>query len=273
MPFTPIYSLPYETPQSKPGITLTGDIDGSSPILAEAVEAVLAAFEVRLTAIETTGYRLFTTLYYTSGATAFTKSSYAGFKAARVRMVGGGGGGGGAEVTSGTQLSAGSGGGGGCYAESFLLDASIGASVTVTVGAGGAGGTAAVVGAAGASSSFGALVIAGGGSGGIVETATTENGVLGGAGGISGTGNLIIPGSDGGNSRNESVNTLTESAIGGASFFGSTRTASSTTGGANGNNARSYGSGGSGAVNDTSEVDARTGGNGSGGLVIIDVYI
>lgn len=273
MPITPIYGLPYETPLSKPGITLTGDIDGSSAILAEQVEAIMATFEARLTAIETTGYRLFTTLYYTAGATAFTKATYTGFKAAKVRMVGGGGGGGGAEATSGTQLSAGSGGGGGAYAESFLLDAVIPSSVTVTVGAGGAGGVGAVVGSAGGTSSFGALVTAGGGSGGIVETATTENGVSGGAGGTAGTGQLIIPGSDGFNARNVSVDTLSESPTGGASFFGGTRGASSTVGGSNGVNARNYGNGGAGAMNDTSEVDVRTGGTGSAGLVIVEVYI
>jgi len=272
MPNTPIYGLPFETPQSKPGITLTGDSDGSAAILAEQVEAVLAGFEARLTAIETTGYRLFTTVYYTAGVTAFTKASYTGFKAARVRMVGGGGGGGGAAVTSGTQISLGSGGGGGAYAESFLLDAAIGASVNVTVGAGGAGGVG-VPGSAGSTTSFGALVTAGGGSGGDTETATGANGVPVGSGGTAGTGQLIIPGSDGNCARNESIFTPTETPMGGASFFGSTRGGSSTTGGANGFNARNYGSGGSGAINDDNEADIRTGGNGSAGLVIIDVFI
>jgi hypothetical protein len=273
MPNTPIYGLPFETPQTKPGITLTGDADGSAPILAEAVESILASFEARLTSIETTGYRLYTTLYFTSGATAFTKSSYPGFKAARVRMVGGGGGGGGAEITSGTQLSAGSGGGGGCYAESFLLSSAIASSVTVTVGAGGVGGTAAVVGTAGGTSSFGTLVTAGGGAGGIVETTTGANGVSAGAGGTSGTGDLIIPGSDGNNVRNSLVDTVTESPKGGTSIFGGARTSSSTVGGSNGIDARNYGAGGSGAMNDDTEVDPRTGGNGSAGLVIVDVFI
>lgn len=272
MPITPIYGLPYETPQSKPGITLTGDIDGSSAILAEAVEAVAAAFDARLTAVETTGYRLLTTLYYTSGVTAFTKATYTGFKAARVRMVGGGGGGGGAAVTSATQISLGSGGGGGCYAESFVLDSAIASSVNVTVGAGGAGGVG-VAGTAGATSSFGALVTAGGGTGGNTETATGENGVAGGPGGTAGTGQLIIPGGDGGNARNESILSTTESPTGGGSQFGGSRVASSTIAGANGFAARNYGAGGSGSMNDNSEVDVRTGGAGSGGLVIVEVFI
>jgi hypothetical protein len=274
MPETPIYSLPFETPQSKPGITLTGDSDGSSPILAEVVESVLASFESRLTAIETTGYRLFTTLYYTTpgSVTAFTKVSYDGFKAARVRLVGGGGGGGGAVVTSVTEISLGAGGGGGCYAESFLLDAAIGASVNVTVGAGGAGGVG-LPGAMGGTTSFGALVSGNGGNGGDTELATGDNGVAGGNGASAGTGNLIIPGSDGSNARNLGVTAPTESAMGGASFFGGSRTANSTINGGNGFNARNYGAGGAGALNDNSEVDVRTGGNGSGGIVIVDVFI
>jgi len=274
MPETPIYSLPFETPQSKPGITLTGDSDGSHPILAEAVESVLASFEARLTAIETTGYRLFTTLYYTTpgSVTAFTKGSYSGFKAARVRLVGAGGGGGGAAVTSATEISLGSGGGGGCYAESFLLNAAVGASVNVTVGTGGAGGVG-VAGAVGGTTSFGALVIANGGNGGDTETATGDNGVAGGTGASAATGDLIIPGGDGSNARNLGVTAPTESPMGGASIFGGSRTANSTINGANGFNARNYGAGGAGAMNDNSEVDVRTGGAGSGGLVIIEVFI
>lgn len=275
MPETPIYSLPFETPQSKPGITLTGDSDGSHPILAEAVEAVLASFEARLTAIETTGYRLFTTLYYdvAGSVTPFTKASYSGFKAARVRLVGGGGGGGGAAVTSATQISLGSGGGGGCYAESFLLSAAIATSVNVNVGSGGAGGVGAA-GSNGTNSSFGALVIGGGGLGGNIDTTTGQNGVAGGAGSASGTGQVIIPGGDGNNARSESVAIATESPAGGSSFFsGGTRTSSATTAGSNGFLGRNYGAGGSGAMNDSSEVDVRTGGAGSGGLVIVEVFI
>lgn len=52
MPQTANYGLEYETPQSKPGITLTGDIDGSAPILAEQVDAVITGIDTRLTAAE-----------------------------------------------------------------------------------------------------------------------------------------------------------------------------------------------------------------------------
>jgi hypothetical protein len=52
MPETANYGFEYETPQSKPGITLTGDIDGSAPILAEQVDAVIAGIDSRLTGAE-----------------------------------------------------------------------------------------------------------------------------------------------------------------------------------------------------------------------------
>lgn len=52
MPMTPTYGFEYETPMTKPGITLTGDSDGSSPILAEQVEVALAGVDARLAAAE-----------------------------------------------------------------------------------------------------------------------------------------------------------------------------------------------------------------------------
>jgi hypothetical protein len=52
MPETAAYGFEYETPQSKPGITLTGDIGGTSPILAEQVETVISGIDSRLAAAE-----------------------------------------------------------------------------------------------------------------------------------------------------------------------------------------------------------------------------
>lgn len=52
MPETPTFGFEYETPQSKPGITLTGDIDGSAPILAEQVDSVLSGIDARVAATE-----------------------------------------------------------------------------------------------------------------------------------------------------------------------------------------------------------------------------
>lgn len=52
MPETANFGFEYETPQSKPGITLTGDIDGTAPILAEQVDTALAGIDSRLTGAE-----------------------------------------------------------------------------------------------------------------------------------------------------------------------------------------------------------------------------
>lgn len=52
MPETQQYGFVYETPQTKPGITLTGDSDGSAAILAEQVEGVIASIDTRVAANE-----------------------------------------------------------------------------------------------------------------------------------------------------------------------------------------------------------------------------
>lgn len=52
MPETANFGFEHETPQSKPGITLTGDIDGTAPILAEQVDTALAGIDSRLTGAE-----------------------------------------------------------------------------------------------------------------------------------------------------------------------------------------------------------------------------
>lgn len=99
--------------------------------------------------------------------------------AAEVIAVGGGGGGGGGQT--GATLSArggGAGGGGGAYAAAFFSAADLGATVTVTPGAGGSAGAAAGAGGTGGSSTFGTALSAFGGAGG-----TSANGGLGGGGG------------------------------------------------------------------------------------------
>lgn len=52
MPETPTFGFEYETPQTKPGITLTGDQDGSTPILAEQVDTALSSIDARVSANE-----------------------------------------------------------------------------------------------------------------------------------------------------------------------------------------------------------------------------
>lgn len=52
MPQTPTFGFEYETPLTKPGITLTGDADGNAPILAEQVDTALASVDARLAGVE-----------------------------------------------------------------------------------------------------------------------------------------------------------------------------------------------------------------------------
>lgn len=52
MPQTSTFGFEYETPQTKPGITLTGDSDGSAPILAEQVDTALSGIDSRIAATE-----------------------------------------------------------------------------------------------------------------------------------------------------------------------------------------------------------------------------
>lgn len=79
MPETANYGFEYETPQSKPGITLTGDIDGSAPILAEQVDAVIAGIDTRLTAAESSVANLEAAAVSDSGWIALTVAPAAGY--------------------------------------------------------------------------------------------------------------------------------------------------------------------------------------------------
>lgn len=207
------------------------------------------------------GYTYVTTLYYTSGASTFSKATYSYLRAIRVRLVGGGGGGGGSTTTT-----SGGGGGGGAYVESFITNiAGLNSSITVTVGAAGTGGSAgANAGTAGGESSFGTLLAGGGGGGGQPSGGSfvDDNG-----GDVTTAGDLNIPGGDGGP---RTATTAYANSPGGGSMFGFAGTtypasASNITG----LPARGYGAGGSGGRAQSSNV---AGGNGAGGLVIVELY-
>ncbi len=79
MPETANYGFEYETPQTKPGITLTGDIDGSSPILAEQVDAVITGIDTRLTAAEGSVATLEATAPHDTGWLSMAATAGAGF--------------------------------------------------------------------------------------------------------------------------------------------------------------------------------------------------
>lgn len=97
---------------------------------------------------------------FTSSGT-YTKP--VGLKYIKVELWGGGGGGGGGRDGSNES---GGGGGGGAYNVKEFLASEIGATETVTVGAGGAGGAESVNGSTGGTTSFGTLLYAYGGGGG-----------------------------------------------------------------------------------------------------------
>ena len=221
------------------------------------------------------GYLLSQTIYYTSGAT-WTKASYPGLKAVKVKCQGAGGGGGGVGATAaGTFVaSGGGGGGGGGYAEKFILEAALDATEAIAVGTGGAGGAAgANNGSAGGNSTFGATkVIGNGGVAGNGATAQTFWITAGGGAGGSGTGDLVVAGGAGGLSHPVDANGG-YGGKGGDSFLGKAPVARSAwqSSGA-GLPGSLYGTGGSGGASAQNQT-AKAGGAGANGIVIVEIYI
>lgn len=195
----------------------------------------------------------------------------AGLIAAKVTVVGGGGGAGGSALTAAGEYTAPTAGSGGGCAIKFITAASLGATETVTIGAGGTGGAAGNNnGTAGGNTTFGAHATGGAGGAGTGSTATT---LTGGnnrvAGGTASGGDFNIPGGDAIPSRCQSGNTIaSQMSHGGTSCFANQ---TSSTVNANGINATGYGGGGSCGYNTASQA-ARSGGNGSAGIVIVEEY-
>jgi len=217
------------------------------------------------------GYQLVETLYLTSSG-SFTKATYPWLRAIRVRVQGAGAGGGGCAATGASQIAIANGGSGGAYSESFITDiAGLAASETVTVGAGGAGGAAGQFnGSNGGTTSFGSLVSANGGAGGSGGGAGNLPGFPQGAsaGASTGIGEIVIPGQPSFAASQTRVDFLFSRPSGG-SVLGSSN--------ANGNGAQAgvvglgYGAGGTGAQNTQSQ-SAKAGGNGSQGIVILELF-
>jgi len=181
----------------------------------------------------------------------------AGLKRVKVTVVGGGGGGASAALNY-----MGSSGGGGGTAIKVIDAASLGATETVTVGAGGLGGNAGGNnGSAGGTSSFGAHCSAAGGGAGIYTT----SGDLGGGGGTAVGGDINITGGNG--SPSFSDGSQAAQSFGGGSYLGF--------GGQQGvaidstyKHGTGYGGGGAGVRN----IDTFTAGNGAPGIVIVEEY-
>jgi len=249
---TTIYFDPTFDFQSLASTTLKG-------IVEEATQSEVDAG----TAVGGTGARLYVnpatfkastvpTIQAFTGSNTWTKP--ANLKYVVVRLVGAGGGGGGSSATAN---SAGGGGGGGGYSEKLILEATLGATETVTIGAAGAAGTSTGSGGAGGTTSFGAHCQATGGGGGDVgggESSGSNGGV-----GSGGDLNTVGDGSQG-------ANIASAAGKGGSSLLGGgSRSPSNNVG----IDATGYGGGGSGGSNNGGAV---AGGAGMTGYCIVYNY-
>lgn len=204
-----------------------------------------------------------------AGTTAFTKASFPGLTRIRVRVVGGGGGAGGC-ADAGSAASVSTGGGGGGYSESVISASSLGASETITVGAGGAGGIGGNPGSPGLASSFGGFVSANGGGGSPAGVDNTSTGfadntfVFGGFAASAGVGQIAVPGG------NSSVGIVT-SDFTNAPGLGGDAGGGYGTGGQTGANGTGYGGGGGGTGRNAG-FPAANGGSGVRGAVFIELF-
>lgn len=188
-----------------------------------------------------------------------------------VECIGGGGGSGGATSAVGKNCGSGGGGGGG-YSRSRLTAAQVGASQTVTIGAGGSAGTSSTNGGAGGDTSFGVLVIGKGGQGSSAAAAGV--GTSGGEGGVLGSGAFGTLGAGGHpGSGGEIITVGVQSGKGGDGPFGggprgrylfATSAIAGTAGGR-------FGAGASGAV-EHNQATGAAGAAGSAGAVIVTEY-
>jgi hypothetical protein len=210
---------------------------------------------------------------FTSGGTYTPRT---GLIYAVIECVGGGGGGGGVAGASGF-VTGGGGGGGGSYARTIAIAATIGASQTITIGAGAAAGTTGGgTGSTGGSTSCGSICVAAGGVGGTGGGSAAIG--SGGAGGAPGTSDFGAAGMSGNNAPYSSSAATAQYQVGttqgGNSGLGMGAGGKSTySGGASitGTAGSNYGGGGSGAMSVNVAANA-AGGAGAGGVCIITEY-
>lgn len=182
-----------------------------------------------------------------------------------IEVWGGGGGGGGVTNVGGAS---GGGGGAGGYARKVVSAATIGASQSVTIGAGGtAGANTGGTGGTGGTTSVGTIVSATGGSGGSGSTSGTT--VSGGDGGLGSSGDINVRGQAGGIGQDNGA-TNRSTGFGGSTSLG---------GGGKGiampasaGNAGTANSGGGGSGAGTNSNGAFAGGAGGSGYVVITEF-
>jgi len=185
----------------------------------------------------------------------------AGITIVRVRVLGAGGGGGGCD--SGQVTS--DGGCGGGYTEE-TIDVSSTSSETVTIGALGAGGASGNNdGSTGGTSSFGSFCSATGGSGGYSTNNSDPANLPKGAAGLGIGGDFLISGGQGQKSGGSAI---TSAGFGGGTYFGP-GAVGPTGNGIPGQAALVYGAGGSGGIQNPTNV---AGGDGKAGIVIVEEF-
>lgn len=193
---------------------------------------------------------------------------------AEFETVGGGGQGGGTACTT-AQVCNATGGGAGAYSRCVSTAATVGASQSVTIGAGGSGSTGASTGGGGATTSVGTICTASGGNGGAGVNLSSSFGG-GGAGGSSGTG-LISNGASGGGALSTTAlfgtGSVTPAGQGAPGPWGGAPTvASGGSSAVNGNAGAGCGAGGGGGSENASAT-ATNGGAGHAGCVLVTEYI
>lgn len=211
-------------------------------------------------------------VFSTPGTTTYTPTSGMTYC---ISECYGGGGAGGSAAGSASLGGGGGGGGAGSYSRKVSTAAAIGASQTVTVGAGGtAGATGNNAGGNGADSSVGSICVGKGGTGG-----SGSNGCQGGggAGGVVGTGDVTTVGTAGfnseGNAASSPSGTVSYGGRGGTSPVGTSGLATAASAStATGVAGTGFGAGGSGASCNGSAANV-AGAAGRPGLVIVTEYV
>ena len=201
-------------------------------------------------------------VFATAGSHTYTKSATT--TKIKVIVTGGGGGGGGGENNWNSM----SGGGAGGTAIKFITSG-IGATESVTVGAGGSGasgGSSGTTGSAGGTSSFGSHCSA---TGGHAGNATQPNSITSGVG--SGGDINITGGAAQGFQGGDGTSDQAGGSIGGASFWGGGGMVGNNGGTIAGGSGQAYGSGG-GAGDHDGGSNYGGGGAGKSGIVVVEEY-
>lgn len=218
------------------------------------------------------GYRYGGVIRITAASSTFTKATYPGLRAIKIRCQGAGASGGGAAVPPAGQHSQGGGGGAGGYAETFVLASALATSETVTIATGPAG-VSGANGTNGGSTSFGAWAVAGGGFGGITAGSSALHVTsVGGDGGQGTTGDIVCKGEPG--QPGTGTDGIPYGGNGGSCQFGGGGVGVYTGAGGGsltGNAGEGFGSGGGGATANAGGV-VRAGGAGKPGIILVELY-